>query len=166
MPANIHREATLPGEESVWDYPRPPRLEETGKHIEIIFNGVKIADTHHAIRVLETSHPPVYYIPHEDVAFQFFTPTQRTSYCEFKGNASYYTITVDGKSVPDAAWTYLSPTHSFRAISGYIAVYPSMMDACIVDGEQARPQPGGFYGGWITHEIKGPFKGAAGTMGW
>ncbi len=166
MPANIVREAVKPGEESVWDYPRPAIHQSTGKHVEVIFNGVKIADTRRAIRVLETSHPPVFYFPPEDVRFEFFTRTARTSYCEWKGSANYYTITVEGKSAPDAAWAYLNPVAEFRSIRGYIAVYPSLMDACLVDGERARPQPGGYYGGWITHEIKGPFKGDHGTSGW
>jgi uncharacterized protein (DUF427 family) len=166
MPANIVREAVKPGDESVWDYPRPAIHEATGKHVEVIFNGVKIVDTHRAVRVLETSHPPVYYFPLEDVKFEYFTRTARTSYCEWKGSANYYTITVDGKSAPDAAWAYLNPIAEFRSIANYIAVYPALMDACFVDGEQARPQPGGYYGGWITHEIKGPFKGDPGTSGW
>lgn len=166
MPANIQREAIKPGEESVWDYPRPPRFEPVSKHIEVIFNGVTLADTHRAVRVLETSHPPVYYIPVEDVRSEFLTRTQHTSYCEFKGIANYYTITVNGKSAPDAAWSYLTASPDARSIEGYIAVYPSLMDACMVDGEQARPQAGGYYGGWITKEIKGPFKGEPGTSGW
>src|SRR3954466_10954214 len=156
-----------PGQESVWDYPRPPALEDTTKHIEVVFNGVSIADTRRAKRVLETSHPPVYYIPPEDVKLaEYFTPTERGTFCEWKGAASYYAIEVGDRRVENAAWTYPTPDPSFKEIAGYIAVYPSLMDACIVDGERARPQPGGFYGGWITHDIKGPFKGERGTSGW
>jgi uncharacterized protein (DUF427 family) len=166
MLTQVRPEPAGPGEESVWDYPRPPRLEDTDKHIEVIFNGVKIADTHRARRVLETSHPPVYYIPHEDVRAEYFTVAPRTTNCEWKGSAVYYTITVNGKSVPDAAWSYPNPILPFRRITGYIAFYPALMDACLVDGEQARPQPGGFYGGWITQDIKGPFKGERGSSGW
>jgi uncharacterized protein (DUF427 family) len=163
----VKREPVGPGEESVWDYPRPPRLEETPKHIEVTFNGIKIADTYRAKRVLETSSPPVYYIPPEDVKLQeYFTRTERGTFCKWKGAATYYTITVGEKSVPDAAWTYLDPLPDFREIAGYVAFYPAPMDACMVDGEIAKPQPGRYYGGWITHEIKGPFKGESGSQGW
>lgn len=166
MQLQVQRETAGPGEESVWDYPRPPRLERSAKHIEVIFNGVTIADTHRALRVLETSHPPVYYIPPDDVRMELFTRTERSTFCEWKGGATYYTISVDGKSAPDAAWAYLNPLAAMREIAGYIAVYPSQMDACLVDGERARPQAGVFYGGWITPDIKGPFKGEVGTHGW
>jgi len=167
MVTQIEREPVGPGEESVWDYPRPPRLEDTSKHIEVIFNGVKIADTRRAKRVLETAGPPVYYIPPEDVKLQeYFTRTERSTFCEFKGNASYYTITVGDKTAHNAAWTYLEPTPSFAPIMGYVAIYPAPMDACLVDGELVQPQPGRYYGGWITHEIKGPFKGSPGSQSW
>src|SRR5437868_6592139 len=153
MVAEIQREPAGPGEESVWDYPRPPRLEETGKHIEVIFNGVKIADTHRAKRVLETSSPPVYYIPPEDVKLEYFTPARRLTTCEWKGQASYYTITVGDKTARDATWYYPDPKSGYEDIAGYIAFYPAPMDACLVDGEKVTPQPGNFYGGWITKEI-------------
>ena len=167
MVAQIDREPVGPGEESVWDYPRPPRLEDSARHIEVIFNGIKIADSRRAKRVLETASPPVYYIPAEDVKLQeYFTPTDRSTFCEFKGHASYYTITVGDKSAPNAAWAYLDPTLPFQEIIGYVAVYPTPMDACLVDGEVVQPQPGRYYGGWITHEIKGPFKGSPGSQGW
>lgn len=155
-----------PGQESVWDYPRPPRLEETSRHIQIVFNSEVIADTHHAFRVLETSHPPVYYIPAEDVQMEFLTTTPRTSFCEFKGSATYWTIRVGEREAANAAWSYKSPTKSFAAIRDYLAFYPSRMDACYVDGEQVQAQSGDFYGGWITSEIVGPFKGGAGSWGW
>lgn len=155
-----------PGQESVWDYPRPPRLEDSNKHIQVIFNGIVVADTHHAKRVLETSHPPVYYIPPEDVKLEFFTPTTRTTFCEWKGAASYNTIKVGDKMVPNAAWYYRQPTHPYEALANYVAFYPGKMDACFVDGERVRAQEGDFYGGWITGEIVGPFKGGAETSGW
>jgi len=155
-----------PGQESVWDYPRPPRVEASNKHIQVVFNGIVIADTHHAQRVLETSHPPVYYIPPEDVKMEYFTPTTHHSYCEFKGQASYYTIRVGGKNIPNGAWYYPKPSRGYEAITNSIAVYPSQMDACYVDGEQVQPQEGDFYGGWITSDIVGPFKGGFGTWGW
>lgn len=155
-----------PGQESVWDYPRPPHLELSPKHIQIIFNKEVIADTHRAFRVLETSHPPVYYIPAEDVRMEFLTRTPRSSFCEFKGSATYWTIQVGERKAANAAWSYESPTKSFAAIRGYLAFYPSRMGACSVNGEQVQAQAGDFYGGWITSEIVGPFKGEAGTWGW
>ena len=155
-----------PGQESVWDYPRPPRLEESTKHIRVIFNGITIADTHHAKRILETSHPPVYYIPPQDIKMEYLTPTARTTYCEFKGSASYYTISVNGKTATNAAWYYPSPSQSYEALANYIAFYPSRMDACYVDEERVQAQEGDFYGGWITSQIVGPFKGGPGTAGW
>lgn len=156
-----------PGQESVWDYPRPPRLEESDKHIQVVFNGVVIADTHRAKRILETSHPPVYYIPPQDVKLdQCFTPAQRATFCEWKGAASYYTITVGDKAVANAAWYYRQPTHPYEALANCIAFYPGKMDACFVNGERVQPQEGDFYGGWITSDIVGPFKGGPGTFGW
>ena len=155
-----------PGQESVWDYPRPPRLEPSDRHIEIIFSGVKIADTRRALRVLETSHPPVYYIPPADIQMQVLVPAPGSSYCEWKGAARYYTLDVNGRQAHKAAWAYDHPTPPYQALAGYIAFYASPMDACRVDGEQVTPQPGNFYGGWITSDIVGPFKGGPGSMGW
>ena len=155
-----------PGQESVWDYPRPPRVEDSNKHIQVILNGIVIADTSRAKRILETSHPPVYYLPSEDVKMEYFTPTSRTTHCEFKGAASYYTIQVGDKTLPNGAWYYRKPTKGYESITNYIALYPSQMDACYVDGEQVQAQEGDFYGGWITSEIVGPFKGGSGTYGW
>lgn len=156
----------LVGQESVWDYPRPPHVEDSPKHIQVFLNGNLIADTWRAKRVLETSHPPVYYIPPEDVKLTYFTPTTRHTYCEFKGAASYYTIHVADVTVENGAWQYPHPSSSYGTLQGYIAVYPSKMDACLVDGERVRPQAGDFYGGWITSDIVGPFKGEPGTWGW
>lgn len=155
-----------PGQESVWDYPRPPRVEASSRHIQIVFNGEVIADSTRSQRVLETSHPPVYYLPPEDVKLECFQATPRSTFCEWKGAARYYTIEVGDQTAENAAWFYPSPTPSFQAIQNYIAVYPSRMDACYVDGERVAAQPGDFYGGWITSDIVGPFKGAAGTWGW
>ena len=155
-----------PGQESVWDYPRPPRLEDSPKHVQIQFNGVTIADTHRAKRVLETSHPPVYYIPLEDIQTQYLQPTSRSTFCEWKGSAQYYTVQVGDRTAENAAWFYPDPTPAFAGIQNYVAFYPSRMEACYVDGEQVQAQPGDFYGGWITHEIVGPFKGSMGTWGW
>jgi uncharacterized protein (DUF427 family) len=155
-----------PGQESVWDYPRPPRLEPTDKRIRIIFNGQTIADTTRAYRVLETSHPPVYYIPPEDIQMACLRPCNGRSVCEWKGPAAYYTVEVDGRRAENVAWTYPNPTASFAPIKDYVAFYAAPMDVCLVDGEAARPQPGNFYGGWVTDDVVGPFKGEPGTMGW
>jgi uncharacterized protein (DUF427 family) len=153
-------------QESVWDYPRPPRLEDSSRHIQVIFNNIVIADTRHAKRVLETSHPPVYYIPPGDVRLEYLRASKHATFCEWKGAASYYTIAVGDRTVVDAAWFYPHPSAPFASIAGYIAFYPSKMEACLVDGERVQAQAGDFYGGWITHEIVGPFKGAPGTWGW
>lgn len=163
---NRQRIPPEPGQESVWDYPRPPRLEETQKHIEVIFNNIVIASTRRAMRVLETSHPPVYYIPPEDVLMQFLRPTPGKSVCEWKGVAAYYSVVVEDKIADRAAWYYPEPMSKFRPIKDYIAFYPSLVDGCFVDGELVQPQPGDFYGGWITSDIVGPFKGEPGTYGW
>jgi uncharacterized protein (DUF427 family) len=163
---NRERIVPQPGQESVWDYPRPPRLEDSQKHIQVIFNGVTIADTHRAKRVLETSHPPVYYIPPDDIQLDYLVRSPRSSFCEWKGQAGYYTVQVGDRQVQDAAWYYPKPTAKFASIKDYVAFYPGLMDVCYIDGEQVQPQPGGFYGGWITSDIVGPFKGSAGTWGW
>lgn len=154
------------GQESVWDYPRPPRVEGSEKHIQVVFAGVTIADTRRAKRVLETSHPPVYYIPPEDIKMEYLAQTDRTSWCEWKGRASYYNITVNGRQATNAAWFYPDPQNAYAAIRNHVAFYPQQMDACYVDGERVQPQPGGFYGGWITSDVVGPFKGGLGTAGW
>jgi len=154
------------GQESVWDYPRPAILEPTNKQLKIIFGGEILAETNRAFRVLETSHPPVYYLSPEDVRMNFLTETTNSSFCEWKGRAGYYTIAVGGKRVENAAWFYASPTESFAKIKNYIAFYPSKMDACYVNDELVQAQEGDFYGSWITKDIVGPFKGGAGTWGW
>ena len=166
MPPKSTAPAPAPGQESVWDYPRPPRIEPTTKHIRVIFNGITIADTHNAYRVLETSHPPVYYIPPQDVQTQYLKSTPRQTYCEYKGAARYYTITVNNKTIDNAAWYYPNPAPGYEPIKNHIAVYPSLMDVCYIDNEPVTPQPGDFYGGWITRDIVGPFKGDPGTRGW
>jgi uncharacterized protein (DUF427 family) len=146
-----------PGQESVWDYPRPPRVESTSRRIRVIFNGVTIADSTRTFRVLETSHPPVYYVPRADIQMQHLKMTARQTFCEFKGSASYWTVSVNGRTMPEAGWSYESPAKGYEAIQGCIAFYPSRMDTCYVDDEEVKPQPGDFYGGWITSEIVGPF---------
>lgn len=153
-------------QESVWDYPRPPRVEPTSKRIRVYFNGTLIADTTNAKRVLETSHPPVYYIPAEDIASGILEPTPRHTFCEFKGEASYYTIKVGDQTADNAAWYYPRPSHGYESIAHHLAFYPSKMEACYVDDERVQAQEGDFYGGWITNDIVGPFKGGPGTRGW
>ncbi len=160
------RIAPGPGQESVWDYPRPPRLEPSVKQIRVIFNGVTIAETRRAIRVLETSSPPVFYLPPEDIRMEYLSPTPHATFCEWKGRAAYYTVTVGEKQAENAAWYYPNPTPNFTPIRNYVAFYAGKMDACFVDGERVLPQAGDFYGGWITHDIIGPFKGEPGTRGW
>jgi uncharacterized protein (DUF427 family) len=154
--------------ESVWEYPRPPRVELSSKHVRVVLGGAVIADTTRAHRMLETSHPPVYYVPVEDVTPGALEPSRfRGSFCEWKGSASYFdVIGSDGRRVERGAWTYASPTLRFEAIRGAIAFYPGLMDECTLDGELVEAQQGGFYGGWITSEVVGPFKGAPGTRGW
>ncbi len=155
-----------PGQESVWDYPRPPRLERTTKRLRVVFGGVTIAETTSGWRVLETSHPPVYYFPPADIRADVCRPSARTSYCEWKGLAQYYTVRVGQRVAPDAAWGYPNPTPAFAPLAGHIAFYARAMDACYVDDERVVPQPGEFYGGWITSDIVGPFKGVPGSWGW
>ncbi|MBN2470894.1 MAG: DUF427 domain-containing protein [Anaerolineae bacterium] len=155
-----------PEQESVWDYPRPPRVEPVAKRVRIVFNGVTIVDTRRARRVLETSHPPVYYIPPEEVQGAELYPTTRRTFCEFKGAARYWTLKVGDRSARDVAWSYPDPTPDFASIAGYLAFYPSRMDACFIEDEQVTAQEGDFYGGWITSDIVGPFKGGPGTTGW
>lgn len=163
---NIKRIEPGEGQESVWDYPRPPRVEDTEKHIEVFFNDILIADSTDVKRVLETSSPPVYYIPTEDIEMKYFLKSERRSFCEWKGAASYYSIKVHDKTVHDAAWYYPNPTPSFESIRNYVAIYAENMDTCFVDGEIVQSQAGNFYGGWITSDIVGPFKGEPGTEGW
>lgn len=165
--ANRHHDIEPgPGQESVWDYPRPPRVEPTAKRLRVIFNGQVIADTTQAYRVLETSHPPTYYFPPEDVRTEYLERTARRTVCEYKGGASYWTVRVGDRAAENAVWAYLNPTAAFQAIAGYFAFYPHPMDACYVDDGQVVAQRGDFYGGWITSDVVGPFKGAPGARGW
>jgi len=155
-----------PGQESVWDYPRPPRVEACARHIQVIYNGQSVADTRRAVRVLETSQAPVYYIPRADVDADCLEAGQRVTLCEWKGHANYFAVVAGARRVENAAWTYHEPNAGYEAIRDHIAFYPQAMDQCLVDGEPATAMPGGFYGGWITHEVVGPFKGGPGTLGW
>lgn len=152
--------------ESVWDYPRPPRLEPSTRRLRVVFGGVTIADTTEAFRVLETSHPPTWYLPPKHVRTDLLEASARTSFCEWKGRARYWTLRVGDRAAVDAVWDYPQPTPGFAPITGYFSLYPGRMDACFVGDEQVVAQAGDFYGGWITAEIKGPFKGGPGTAGW
>ncbi len=155
-----------PQPESVWDYPRPPALEPTAKHLVVMFNGRIVADTVHGFRVLETSHPPVYYFPPDDIDRSLVRKAPGSSFCEWKGSAGYVDVMVDDRVARQAGWYYEQPTSSFAAIAGYVAFYAGRVDECRVDDEVVTPQPGGFYGGWITHDVVGPFKGVPGSQGW
>lgn len=155
-----------PGQESVWAYPRPPRLERTARRIEIVLGGVTVADTTAAFRVLETSHPPTYYLPKDAFLPGVLSPAPGRSVCEWKGPATYWTLSAGGRVAEAAGWSYERPTPPFRDLAGHVAVYAGRMDECRVDGEVVTPQPGGFYGGWITSDVVGPFKGEPGTLGW
>ncbi len=159
-----------PGQESVWDYPRPPRLEPFTGSITVELGGEVIASinkgTHQAWRVLETSHPPAYYLPRVAFAPGALRDAPGASWCEWKGEASYYDLVGGATVARKAAWTYRNPTPGFAAIAGAIAVMAAQVDRCTVNGEVVVPQPGGFYGGWITSWVTGPFKGVAGSMGW
>jgi uncharacterized protein (DUF427 family) len=155
-----------PGRESVWDYPRPPRLEPTPRRLRVVLGGELIAETTGAYRVLETSHPPNYYLPPGDVTPGALERVEQSTFCEWKGRAHYYTVRGGDRIEGDAAWGYDTPSPAFEPIRGYVGFYASRVDACYVDDELVVAQPGGFYGGWITSDIAGPFKGTPGSRGW
>jgi uncharacterized protein (DUF427 family) len=155
-----------PGQESVWDYPRPPRLEPTDSTVLVVHVGATIAESTRAMRVLETSQAPAFYLPPEDVDLSLLRPSTDASFCEWKGRASYWDVVVDGRAALAAAWSYPTPTPAFTAIAGWFAFYPQRVDACHVDGERVRTMDGGFYGGWVTSKVVGPFKGGPGTATW
>ncbi len=155
-----------PDQESVWDYPRPPRLESVSRRIRVEHAGLIIADTSRAMRVLETASPPTYYLPPGDVRMDLLMPSLRRSFCEWKGTAVYYSLRVGDRVEADAAWSYPSPERGFVPIAHFLAFYAGKVDACYVGEDKARPQASPFYGGWITPNILGPFKGEPGTEGW
>ena len=159
MSSNVERE-------SVWDYPRPPRVEPVRSHIEVIHSGVTIVSTNNSVRVLETSHPPTYYLPMVDFIEGVLVPVQGNTVCEFKGVASYFDLVIGNERIPRAAWGYENPAAGFESLAGKVAIYASRVDQCHVGDEVVMPQEGDFYGGWITSNIDGPFKGAPGTGGW
>jgi uncharacterized protein (DUF427 family) len=162
VPEGVHPVVPGPGQESVWDYPRPPRVEPVRERVRVIADGVVIADSIRAQRVLETAGAPVYYLPREDVRMDRLRPTPRTTACEWKGSASYWAT----DSRPEVAWSYERPLPGFESIAGHLAFYASRVDEAWVGDERAIPQPGGFYGGWMTSRIVGPVKGEPGSSGW
>lgn len=153
------------GQESVWDYPRPPILVADARHVQVRLGEVVLAGTRRASRVLETASPPTFYLPPDDVRMDLLVPSAGTSWCEWKGRARYWSVRDGDDLIRDVAWSYPDPRPAFEAIRGHLSFYPGRV-ACYVDDERVRPQPGGFYGGWITSEIVGPVKGDAGTSGW
>ncbi|HET9692310.1 MAG TPA: DUF427 domain-containing protein [Acidimicrobiales bacterium] len=157
---------TGPGQESVWSYPRPPRLEPEPRRVTVWLGGEVVADTTAALRVLETSHPPTYYLPPAAIAPGALRPAQGASVCEWKGRARFWTVAAGGERREAAAWSYPSPTAAFADLADHVAFYCSSMHRCEVGGEAAAPQPGGFYGGWVTSWVVGPFKGGPGSWGW
>ncbi|MEM9222103.1 MAG: DUF427 domain-containing protein [Pseudomonadota bacterium] len=159
-----------PGEESVWDFPRPPAVEPVGKRLCVTFAGRTIADTSRGFRVVETAGAPVYHFPPEDVAMDALVPTGRITVCEWKGAATYFDIVVGERRSEEAAYTYPDPfddlSQNYAAIGGMIVFYAGRVDEATIDGERVAPQPGGYYSGWVTANLKGPIKGAPGSEGW
>jgi uncharacterized protein (DUF427 family) len=159
-------DATRSGQESVWSYPRPAVAERTSAHIVIEHAGTILVDTSSAVRTLETSHPPSYYIPRGDILEGALRRANGSSFCEWKGVAAYWDVTVGGATLASVGWSYPSPSASFAILADHVAFYAAPFDRCTVDGETVTPQPGGFYGGWITSGVSGPFKGIPGSRFW
>jgi uncharacterized protein (DUF427 family) len=155
-----------PGQESVWDYPRPPRVEPVAERLRVVVDGVTIAETTRGYRVLETSQPPAYYFPPDDVSFAHLEPSMSRTFCEWKGSASYWSAHVGGRVVDDIAWTYPDPRPEFEVIADHLAFYAQKASECHVGDEQVEANEGSFYGGWITSRVVGPFKGGAGSAHW
>jgi uncharacterized protein (DUF427 family) len=154
-----------PEQESVWDYPRPPRLAPDGREVIVRKGPHEIARTCRAIRVLETASPPAFYLPPDEVRRDMLVPAGGESLCEWKGAASYWSVTLPGRRLNRVAWSYPHPLDGFEAIRDFVAFYPAALE-CYVDGVRVEPQPGGFYGGWVTPDVVGPFKGEPGTESW
>ena len=165
-PERTDRPVLAEGEQWVWDYPRPPSLEPVRQRVEVWVGSRKIVDTTSAHRVCETSHPPTYYLPPEDVAMDSFEPAGGGSFCEWKGSARYWTYRDDHETLERVAWSYPNPTDTFVPIAGHLAMYIRGSMRATVGGLAATPQPGGFYGGWVTPNLHGPFKGEPGTLHW
>jgi uncharacterized protein (DUF427 family) len=155
-----------PGQESVWDYPRPPRVEPVRERIRVVVDGHDIALSDRALRVLETAGAPVYYVPLDDVDTSRLIPSERTTYCEWKGSASYLDYVGDGRRIAAIGWQYPDPNPGYEALTSHLAFYAAKVDEAWVGDERATPQPGGFYGGWVTRAIVGPIKGEPGSERW
>ena len=164
--ARPHPEPIKRDQESVWSYPRPAVAEPSVRRLSIVHKGIVVADTTRGVRTLETSHPPTYYFPPEDVDARLLRPAVGRSFCEWKGEARYFDVSVDNETLSKVAWSYPSPTLSFAMLKDHLAFYAEPFDLCTVDGERVTPQPGGFYGGWITSREAGPFKGGPGSRFW
>ncbi len=162
----MKRDVPAPGQESVWDYPRPPRVEPEPRQVTIVFNGSLILESSNALRVLETSHPPNIYVPVAAVASGVLVSNPQHTVCEWKGQASYWDVRVGDQTSSAAAWGYRSPQPGFEVLVDHVSFYPGRMDACYLGDELVMPQPGNFYGGWITSDVVGPFKGGSGSWGW
>lgn len=160
-------EPVAPGQESVWDFPRPPALRSSDVLVTVVLGGVEVCETRDSLQVLETSHPPTFYLPRAAFLPGSLREAGGHSFCEWKGSASYLDV-VGGRGTvaARAAWYYPSPTVRFAALRDHVALYPGLVDECTVDGERVQPQPGGYYGGWITSAVSGPFKGGPGSQGW
>ncbi len=154
-----------PGEESVWDYPRPPRAVPDAREVIIHWRGKEVARTHNALRVLETSHPPSFYLPWADVDASLVRAEPGSSFCEWKGPASYWSLEDGSARLAGVAWSYPQPLAGAEVFSDRVAFYPAQLE-CYVGGHRVTAQPGGFYGGWITPELVGPFKGVPGSGDW
>jgi uncharacterized protein (DUF427 family) len=152
--------------ENVWDYPRPPRLEPVPVRVRIVLGGETIADTTEAYRILETSHPPTVYLPPTAFVAGALRDAAGTSFCEWKGRARYHDLRGGDQLAERAGWSYPSPTRAYRALADHVSVYPSRVDACFLGDERVQAQEGDFYGGWITGDLVGPFKGPPGTRDW
>lgn len=153
--------------ENVWDYPRPPAVAPCRRHVRVELAGQILADSDHALRVLETSHPPTIYIPPDDVRLELLVPSRaRPTWCEFKGAAQYLDLVTENRRHPAVAWTYPQPSAGYEQLTDHLAFYPGRVDRALLDEEQVLVQGGDFYGGWITADLAGPFKGPPGTTGW
>jgi len=164
--SRVEPDPVQPGQESVWDYPRPPRVDPSSETVEVHLGGEVVARSTATYRVLETSHPPTYYLPVSAFVGGVLRPVAGTTFCEWKGHASYFDLVAGDRAAPRASWTYPTPSRGFEVLVDHVAVMPASVDACLVDGERVVAQPGGFYGGWITSRVAGPFKGGPGSRGW
>jgi uncharacterized protein (DUF427 family) len=164
--APVERVVAGPGQESVWDYPRPPRVEPVPERIRVVIDGVTLAESTRALRVLETAGPPVYYVPPADVRTDLLGSSPHATFCEWKGQAAYHTLNLGDRTIHNVAWSYPEPLPGYEAIRDHVAFYADLVDEAWVGDERATPQPGRFYGGWVTPRILGPFKGEPGTSDW